>query len=304
MMGSETFLVGVTTYNPGPEGARQVMRRLAVIGLQSVVYDNSPLAASRETVAQECRQHGVELRGGDGNVGTAGALNALLQEAADRGCEWLLYLDQDSEPGPAFAARMIELATRVDNTVALVGSRVVHRGIETVHPAAASDVERRRFLISSGTTVRVSVVRELGGYDEGLFLDLVDHEMCLRVRRAGLQVVEDQRRFIAHDIGVGARTALRGRIQVAHHPWWRRRLMWRNAIVVARRYSSDFPGESMRLLAGRALETAAAALVFRDLRFLSSAARGIWDGVRCLRDQEGGGPVSGPARRLPPPRGA
>lgn len=279
-MSPERFLVGATTYNPGPDVALEVVQRLVGTGLPTMVYDNSTSPAEAEVVAAACELHGVPLRTGGSNVGTAGALNCLLDEAADQGREWLLYLDQDSEPGPGFVARMLEVAGGVDDTVALVGSRVVHREHHDPSRDLVQRVEPTRFLISSGTAMRVSALRGLGGYDERFFLDLVDREMCLRVRRAGLQIVEDQGRTIEHDIGVGSRAVLGGRIHISKHPWWRRRLMWQNSIMLSRRYVRQFPDESIRLLGGRVIETLAATIYFRDVRFLTTAAQGAWDGVR------------------------
>jgi rhamnosyltransferase len=43
---------------------------------------------------------------------------------------------------------------------------------------------------ASGALLNVAAASRVGGFDADLFLDYVDHDFCLRLRRAGFQIIE------------------------------------------------------------------------------------------------------------------
>ncbi len=105
----------------------------------------------------------------------------------------------------------------------MVGSRYdVHEDL-----APPPGLEEVRFLISSGCFFRSTALREVDGFDETFFLDLVDQEICLRLRRRGWRLMRAGDLVLTHTIGEGTGGRV-GRIAVRRHPAWRRRLMWRN----------------------------------------------------------------------------
>lgn len=276
-------LACATTFEPAIEEVESVVRQLAAVATDAVLFDNTNTPSIRSSIEDSCRRHGISYLSNGRNDGTAIALNAFVTTALALGHGWLYYLDQDSRIEPSTADRLNEnsLALVDDRSVALVGSGVDLTG----DPAAQSDgpaagLHETRYVIASGTLMRVSAVVEVDGFDEGLRLDGVDHELCLRLRKSGFRLLIDERRRISHTIGADARMPLRHpRVRVTRHPLWRRRLMWRNTLIVARRYVRVAPFDIARLLAGRLLDTVLGVITYRDPRYVLAACQGILDGL-------------------------
>lgn len=274
------LLVVTTTYEPDPSQARRLFATLAASGEPVLVVDNSTSESGRELVRLSCEATGLSLVGEGRNRGTAGALNVGLRAARAQQAGWLLYFDQDSRVDPDHWRRARESAAAAGARTMAMGCRVVHVGENPAPAPTPAALEPATWLISSGTLFRVPQLVELGGFDEALGLDLVDHEICLRIRRADGAVVLDTGRHILHEIGRGGRAIGWRGIRVTYHPRWRRRLMWRNSILLCRRYARSQPRLCGRHLVGRLGETLAGAIVFRDPAWLLAAVRGLGDGLR------------------------
>ena len=47
----------------------------------------------------------------------------------------------------------------------------------------------RESVITAGSLISIMAYKAIGGYNEALFIDEVDHEYCYRLRREGFQVL-------------------------------------------------------------------------------------------------------------------
>lgn len=275
------LLACATAYEPTPQQARALVNQLSRWGARAVIYDNTRTPATARSLHDACTGAGIRYLGGRGdNLGTAGALNQLLKLAEREGAGWLLYFDQDSRISPEYVERTDVLLQGIHDDVALIGSRIVQPGgYEFV---SSSDIPWReaRFVISSGTLMRVSALLAVDGFDELLGLDLVDHDVCLRVRQKGFGIGIDNSRWVQQEIGRDSRLIQILGIRVTRHPWWRRHDMWRNSMILVRRYARTAPSECIRHLLGRVMETIAAAAAFRDVRYLTAAVSGAREGLR------------------------
>lgn len=283
----EIVLIGATTYAAEQVQLDRLCAWLDRTGRPSAVFDNSPAASDRARVAATCaRASGIAYLSQGSNCGVAEALNRLLREADRRGAEWLLYFDQDSEPQADFLDLSLSIAESVPSDVVLIGCNIrPNGGIASDHSAGSPEaldvpaIVDVREIINSGTLMRVAPLVKGGGFDSSFFVDLVDHEVSWRMRRLGFRVVRDLNRTILHSIGTDSVKLPIARISVTRHPWWRRRQMWRNTLVMACRYWRFDPAGAARLVLGRALETVAATIYFRDIGFVTTAVRGICDAL-------------------------
>ena len=53
-------------------------------------------------------------------------------------------------------------------------------------------------IIQSGAMHRLDILKQIGGYNEDLFIDFVDFEYCFRVRKAGYSIVYLNRVYLDH----------------------------------------------------------------------------------------------------------
>jgi len=266
------LLVAAITHAPDEQAADGVARQLAGIRGLHLVVDNSTTPVARERVHRACALHGVAVLGDGVNRGTAGGLNRLLAVARREGLEWILYFDQDSSTSTSydgFTERLGSLPT----DVALVGSTY-----DDERDVPATDLREVRYLISSGTFMRVAALTDVDGFDESLFMDLVDHEICLRLRRRGWRLMRARDLVMRHRIGAGP-VARFGPLTLRRHPFWRRRLMWRNTWWWLTREGVRGMGEPARSGGVRAVETLAGAVRFRSPGFLAAAVAGTFDAL-------------------------
>jgi rhamnosyltransferase len=121
------------------------------------------------------------------NVGMAAALNIAAARAMSEGYKWLLTMDQDSSFDSAqitgyFSSFRELFSNRLD--VAMVGPQHARTPREE-NKAKVSEVLS---LITSGSLLNLALWQQLGGFDEKLFIDEVDHEYGYRAVAAGKHV--------------------------------------------------------------------------------------------------------------------
>lgn len=170
------------------------------------------------------------------NRGIGYALNRGVQRAREAGCTWLLTMDQDSVVDGSFVAAYRAALEREPEMVSLA-PRITTRAREK--DATGGEIS---YAITSGNLVRVSVFDRIGGYDEGFFVDCIDFDFCLRMRRAGyaLHRVADAR--MSHQLGEKIEVPeVIGRRYARHSPV-RRYYMYRNFLYLAERHFFKFPG--------------------------------------------------------------
>ena len=137
----------------------------------------------------------------------------------DAGCSHILLLDQDSALPDGMVKKLLDAECQLlaaGKKVAAVGplfveektgeiSRTVrHRwfGIkrEVVDRNGAAPVETD-YLIASGSLIRASVLREIGGMMDALFIDWVDIEWGLRARACGFGSYLVPGALLRHSVG-------------------------------------------------------------------------------------------------------
>lgn len=202
------------------------------------------------------------------NRGTAAAWNEGLRTATERGHGYMFLLDQDSVPGPdAVATARAEMAA--------------HDLAAVVQPVRADRLGLDPFpmnTVASGSLYRVEALNEVGGFDERLFVDEVDHELLVRLARSGYRIAPLSEATIDHEVGSPRRvTALGLSGQASGHGRQRRHLQGYSAGILARRLVRHEPAAAARLVLRQAL-TAGKDVVARQggsaLALVAGAARG------------------------------
>lgn len=264
-------LDGIITFNPDTETIERIIYQLGELaGTYKYIFDNSTEPTCRAEVRRRFSIANIPvLTSTQGNVGTAGGMNALLEIASRLGCRWFHYLDQDSILTPGYEGRLARIPAMGD--ISIVGCTFARERSE-VNRSVRSSIT----VISSGSCFNVSQLTEFGGFDTAYFLDLVDTEVCLRTRKMGGTIMVDEHRRLIHPIGEDGRTLFG--FWITRHPLWRRRLMWRNSILLCGSYFSTYPGFVIKHLTARTIETVLNAASFHDLEVIRAAKQGVRSG--------------------------
>lgn len=296
---SAQVLAAVITWNPDPPHL-ELCRTLLAGGCDVLVVDNGS-TAGLETI-EAAAAAGASIVHLGSNTGVSGALRQAHARAVEQGYPWLLTFDQDSVVPEGFVEAIAAAGAVAAPRVALIAPHVVDATSGALLQGVAGRTEpyAARLAITSGALCRVAGLDDVGGFREDLFIDHVDHDVCLRLRRRGWRIEVDPTLTLRHSIGrmrdhaVGAGV----KVRTSHHSPDRQYYRYRNYLLLVRDGTAGVdPAWALRTLL---------ALVWGPLKILAledekaakvaAIAAGIRDGLLGRGGQRRQGLVRAPAR--------
>lgn len=237
---------GVVTFNPDIERLEENLRAIIPQVSHLFIYDNG--SANEEAISTlvsglNCSS---DIHFAKDNTGMAKALNGLARAAKEKGFDHLLLLDQDSVSSPDMVKTLLRFAS---DDVALISPHICDRNV-TQPDNYEPEVLPIRKVITSGALLNLAIHEEVGGYDERLFVDLVDDEFCYCVRSHGYTVLKCNYTYISHELGqkekalpILKRKEGEG-IKVVYlyrsnHALWRRKDIGRSAAIILNTYKGN-----------------------------------------------------------------
>lgn len=231
----------ITAYHPDDRLA--AVARAALTACQSViVIDNTPLGTP--SASEEISDDRIIVKRSGRNEGLAAALNTGL-DTLPAETDAVLFLDQDSQLPSDLVPRLAR-HLQEDPSIGAIGPAPYdaetgygYDRLEQLHDVLAD----RYSLITSGMLVRSDCFTVVPRFRTDFFVDWVDNDFCLKLRRSGVRVVLDRSSRLPHSIGEG-RTyrILFWRIRVLHYAPWRRYWIARNGLILLRENVAAFPG--------------------------------------------------------------
>ncbi len=243
-----------------------------------VVYavDNTPLPEAELGEHLSKAGNVVYLPQGE-NRGMATALNIGAGRAIGDGYDFLLTMDQDSRATPGMVQAMLDcISGRETDRVGIVSP---FHAVKSDPQPARGGCEEVLTVMTSGNLLNLDVYRRVGPFLEGLFIDYVDDEYCLRLNAAGFKVIRCNDVVLEHQLGNISGHNYRGRtVHVSNQNSMRRYYMVRNRFHVIERYRSLYPEYCARQLANLRGEIKGI-ILFEEHKFskLWMAAKGYLD---------------------------
>lgn len=271
-MNRDDILAVVVSYNGGA-GILQTVAALRDQVGHVYVVDNGSRSETLAVLDQLELQPGTSVTRVGENRGVGHALNLGVKRARERGYSWLLTMDQDSLADPSMVASY-QAALAGDRSLVCLTPIIAGKDGRTGHTEGGF----ASYAISSGNLVAMRVFDRTGLYDADMFIDGIDFDFCLRLRRAGYSIrrVGDAR--MQHQLGIASPIPRMLRWGYAVHPPVRRYYMTRNFLYLAERYLLRFPVFIAKLgLAHMALAVLVAFLDPRPIQSYRAMARGVWD---------------------------
>lgn len=131
-----------------------------------------------------------------GNLGLCAGMNKGMQIACEDGCDWCYTNNPDSRFGNDLTGIYKKvLAEKNDPGIAILGPQFLYDRKKLKKREGVYDVE---WLMMSGCLVNVEIFLQVGGFDERLFLDGLDVEFGLRLRKQGYRVLECREAVLIH----------------------------------------------------------------------------------------------------------
>lgn len=149
------------------------------------LYNNG---ASTELLTALCENHKVSVLGDGNNVGLASALNHIMRAACEDGSEWVITYDQDSVSD----RRLIQAYNEMLDTpsAAIICPQVIDKRRKYMDEWKVHQIESVVRCITSGSCTRVEAWKDVGGFDDFLFIDLVDNDFCKRLKLKGWDILK------------------------------------------------------------------------------------------------------------------
>jgi len=239
---SDRVCAVVVTYSPDA-GFPERLKNIAGQVSRVIVVDNGTREGSNSHLEKALDVgENIDCIRNFENRGVAAALNQgiRLGLSEEGGRCWMVTFDQDSQPSPNMVDEMLKIWKNHPQSekVMVAGPRPVFVG-STCKTSPATDPVLREvdFVITSGSLFSPRAFEVAGYFNEGLFVDYVDVEFCLRLGSRGYRIVEVPSAEILHQIGKLEENVLMGRfVHPTHHPPLRRYYQFRNAMLLHRQY--------------------------------------------------------------------
>jgi len=158
------------------------------------------------------------------NLGYAGGNNRGFEHALARNADYVVVLNNDTVVDAACIGALVQTAE--DSGAALVAPKILYYDAPTIvwsaggdfSPMKALGVHRREGMIDTPDAgkpetisfatgcsflIRAGVLRQIGRFDESYFAYGEDVELCVRIARAGFQMLYEPKARVLHRIPVG-----------------------------------------------------------------------------------------------------
>jgi rhamnosyltransferase len=185
------------------------------------------------------------------NLGVAKALNQGFAIAIEKGYKWVLMFDQDSNPFSDIINNFILSYNDYPfkNKIGMIGLNAYDQNNNVyVNISSSNNYKERDYLITSGCLISTEVYNLIGKFNESYFIDNVDIEYSLRVRKAKFILLITKKPGMIHKAGDTLTKKIFGfEFESSNHNSLRRYYMTRNHFCLSKEYFYKFPFFIMKL---------------------------------------------------------
>ena len=198
--------VVIVTYNSARDvdGCFGALARARLDGAEVMVVDNG--SSDGTVAALRARHPWVTVLEAGANLGFAGGNDLGIRRALESGAEWIYLLNPDTDVDPGFLEEARAVAEADPRVAAVQSLLLLHPDRDLVNtagneihflgfgfcgayraPRAAIPDEAREipFASGAGALLRAAALREVGAFDETLFMYQEDQDLGIRLRLSG-----------------------------------------------------------------------------------------------------------------------
>jgi rhamnosyltransferase len=192
---SNSVLALIVSFN-GVEELRKTVTALIDQVEKIVVLDNGSDIETLKCIAELEAEFGISACYLGANFGIGAALNHGIAIAKAENFHWILSMDQDSVATPQMISRMLIVGKKYEDAAAVCPSVMLGKTDKIFPGDVVVDCA-----ITSGNLVPMSILADIGGYNESYFIDSVDFEFSLRLRNAGYKIIKCGESGLQHKLG-------------------------------------------------------------------------------------------------------
>lgn len=227
----------IITYNPDLDTLFKNVNVLLSKDIFVVIVDN--FSNNYLNVLDEYKNNSkVKLISNDRNYGIARALNQGFQYLYDQSFLWGISFDQDSE----CPYNLVEEAKKYLNIkdIGIITPVVYDKNLDGYLGGSLDRSVPFTYIgrcISSGAVTNLEIWKEVGKFDEQMFIDYVDFDYSTRVCLSNYKIIRLNNVVMNHELGKCTyKKIFNKKIRISNHSSFRKYYMGRNIVYYIRKY--------------------------------------------------------------------
>jgi rhamnosyltransferase len=191
------------------------------------IFDNSTDLSNQDRVKAYGSIKNISVVGFGKNYGIGYALNNAINYASTHQYEWIVTFDQDSIIIDGQIEALLEATSKFPEAKSFSSC------YQSIDQSTDLNVA---YAITSGNLVHIDAVKEVGGYDESFFIDAIDFDISLKLRRRGYKIVRVAKSKMFHQIGLNDNSEPKNKLLYLRHSSQRRYYQTRNILTLCTRH--------------------------------------------------------------------
>ena len=275
------IIAGIVCYNP--EIFKLEKNILSIINqVRYVIIVDNCSRNIEEIEKLAIKYERIFLYRNEKNFGIAKALNQIIEFVSNLKSKWVLLLDQDSICIPNLIVRYQKYINM--QNVGIITSYVVDQNTGKIFEIDEKKLENSEYsiitkCITSGSLMDVNKCIECGWFDEKMFIDYVDYDMCFSMQEHGYKIIRCKFEGLLHELGNSKEKHVFNKVFFAtNHSPLRRYYFSRNIIYCIKKHRKSI--NSFKYLY-KVLIRIVIVFIYEDQKYLKlkMAFKGIIDGI-------------------------
>ncbi len=269
---------GIVLFNPDIKRLKENIDAVIIQCTHLYLVDNgSGNVDEVKGLLNQYNQSKISILWNRENQGIAKALNQLTSAAQKEGFDWILTLDQDSVVPSNIVG---EFEKYINNSSVGILCPIICDRNKDEEIKINEDCTEIDECITSGSLLNIKAWSEIGGFDERMFIDGVDFDICYRLRQRGYKIYCIHSVVLLHELGhIEYHRFLFWKVLVKNHSAFRKYYIARNIIYTAKKRRS-----TLLVVKGLLQEIKMIGIVIfyeeDKLNKIRCICRGIYDGFK------------------------
>ena len=169
------------------------------------------------------------------NLGIAAALNTIIDYAKNNSYKWVLTMDQDSIANENMVGTMLKYSS-IESIGILCPLNIDKNGYSA--DGETCGIKDMEWCITSGSLININECSKNCSFDEKMFIDLVDYDYSLQVKKQGLRIVRIYDAILYHRLGdLKTISFFNKKMEITNHSALRRYYYVRNIYYLFKKYN-------------------------------------------------------------------
>lgn len=270
-------LACIVTYNPDIELLKTNINSFIKHVDDIVIVDNN--SHNLNEIYKNFISEKIFIIQNNENIGIAAALNQGLDEAVKKQAKFILTMDQDSFFEENGVLQLKNKIKDLNEKVAIIGPSMKDVNSNfTEH--SDKEINFVKTIITSGALCRTDLLKEVNGWDEKLFIDSVDFDMCYKLQIKGYSIVKINNIFLNHNLGESVKKKFIIKFLITNHSPLRVYYQFRNTFYLQKIYYKFFFKDMVQMFFSSNKKLLGILLYEKDkIQKIKYAMLGIWDGL-------------------------